>query len=54
MLFYALGYGNKDIQTALALTCNRQARLLMQVWQEHLALDGVTSLYQPALAQYAV
>ncbi|HHK5983504.1 conjugal transfer protein [Neisseria sp. P0004.S004] len=44
---YALGYGNKDIQTALGLNLQQAGLPLMQVWQEHLALDGVTLFTNP-------
>lgn len=44
---YALGYGNKDIQTALGLNLQQAGLPLMQVWQEHLALEGVTLFTNP-------
>ena len=44
---YALGYGDKSIQTALGLNLQQAGLPLMQVWQEHLALDGVTLFTNP-------
>ena len=50
---YALGYGNKDIQTALGLNLQQAGLPLMQVWQRASRPRRRYPLYQPALAQYA-
>ncbi|WP_424045744.1 conjugal transfer protein, partial [Neisseria sicca] len=44
---YALGYGDKNLQTALGVNLQQAGLPLMQVWQESLAADGVTLFTNP-------
>lgn len=44
---YALGFGEKDVQTALDINLQQAGLPLMQVWQENLAADGVTLFANP-------
>jgi hypothetical protein len=44
---YALGYGDKNLQTALGVNLQQAGLPLMQVWQESLAAAGVTLFTNP-------
>ena len=44
---YALGYGGREIQTALGKNLQQAGLPLMQVWQEALASDGITLFANP-------
>ena len=44
---YAVGYGGENVQSALGLNLQQAGLPLMQVWQEALALTGVTLFTNP-------
>lgn len=44
---YALGYGSREIQTALSQNLLKAGLPLMQVWQEALSANGVTLFVNP-------
>ena len=46
-VFYALGYGGREIQAALGQNLREAALPLMQVWLEHFATPGLTLFANP-------